>query len=75
MQRIIDGLLYDTETANLIHADGLNERHLYITANGRFFMFYKNGEIVAKDENSTKKYLSKYNTEKYIELFGNVEEA
>lgn len=75
MQRIIDGLLYDTRTADLIHMDEATKRQLYRTPNGRFFMFYQNGEIMAKDEESTKKYLSKHNIKKYIELFGEVEEA
>ena len=75
MQRVIDGLLYDTKTANVVHTDESNNRILYVTANNNFFMFYSNGEIVPKTEQSAKDYLGKYNVEKYIELFGQPEEA
>lgn len=75
MQRIIENLLYDTKTAELIHADENTRRQLFKTPNGRFFMLYPNGEIVPKKEKSAKEYLSKNNIKKYIELFGEVEEA
>ena len=75
MQRVIDNLLYDTETATIIHTEQDTRRVLYQAPNGTFFMFYPNGEIVPKTEQSTKNYLGKYNVEKYIELFGEPEEA
>lgn len=75
MQRVIDGLLYDTDTAIIIHIEENTKRRLYQTLNGNFFMFYPTGEIVPKTEDSTKDYLGKYNVEKYIELFGEPEEA
>lgn len=75
MQRIINGLLYDTRIAEVIYTDEENKRQIFRTPNGRFFMFYPNGEIVVKDTESVKKYLSKNNVKKYIELFGDVEEA
>lgn len=75
MQRIIEGLLYDTETAIIVHVEERAERILYQAPNGTFFMFYSTGEIVPKTEESTKEYLGKYNVPKYIELFGEPEEA
>ena len=75
MQRVIDGLLYDTETAVLIHLEEDKKRRLYQAPNGNFFMFYPTGEIVPKTEQSTKDYLGKYNVPKYIELFGEPREA
>lgn len=75
MQRVIDNLLYDTETAIIIHIEEGAKRILYQAPNGNFFMFFNNGEIVPKTEQSTKDYLGKYNVDKYIELFGEPEEA
>lgn len=75
MQRVIDGLLYDTETATVVHIEENTKRRLYQTPNKNFFMFYPTGEIVPKSEESTKEYLGKYNVPKYIELFGEPQEA
>lgn len=75
MQRVIDNLLYDTETATVIHIEEDTKRVLYQTPNGNFFMFYPIGEIRPKTEESTKDYLGKYNIPKYIELFGEPQEA
>jgi hypothetical protein len=75
MQRVIDNLLYDTETATVIHIEEDTKRILYQTPNGNFFMFYPVGEIVPKTEQSAKDYLGKCNVDKYIELFGEPEEA
>lgn len=75
MQRIINNLLYDTETATVVHIEESTKRVLYQAPNGNFFMFYPVAEIVPKTEESTKDYLGKYNVEKYIELFGEPQEA
>lgn len=75
MQRIVNGLLYDTDTAVVIHREEDTKRVLYQAPNGNFFMFYPVGEITPKTEKSTKDYLGKYNVAKYIELFGEPEEA
>lgn len=75
MQRVIEGLLYDTETATIIHVEEDTGRRLYQTPHNNFFMFYPTGEIVPKTEESTKDYLGKYNVPKYIELFGEPQEA
>ncbi len=75
MQRVIGNLLYDTDTATIIHVEEDTKRVLYKAPGGSFFMFYPNGEIIPKTEQSTRDYLGKYNVEKYIELFGEPEEA
>lgn len=75
MQRVIDNLLYDTDTATVIHMEEDTKRVLYRAPNGNFFMFYPVGEIVPKTEESTKNYLGKYNIPKYVELFGEPQEA
>ena len=75
MQRVVNGLLYDTKNAIVVHTDQNNNRVLYVTENNNFFMLYPNGEIVPKTEQSTKDYLGKYNVKKYIELFGEPQEA
>lgn len=75
MQRVIDGLLYDTNTSIVVHIEENTKRRLYHTLNNNFFMFYPTGEIVPKTKESVKDYLGKYNVSKYIELFGKPEEA
>ena len=75
MQRIVNGLLYDTKVSNVVHIEEDTKRMLYKTANNNFFMLYADGQIVPKTEESAKKYLGKHNVEKYIELFGQPQEA
>ena len=75
MKRVINNLLYDTDNATIIFVEEYTKRILYRTNNGNFFMFYSNGEITPKTEESTKEYLGKHNVEKYIELFGEPKEA
>lgn len=75
MQRIINGLLYDTQNAKIIHEDKLTERTLYMTNNGNFFMIFRNGEIVPRTEESAKEYLGERDVEKYIEVWGKPEDA
>lgn len=75
MKGIVNGFIYDTGTAEIIHVEESTKRMLYRTQNGNFFMFYPNGEIVPKTEESARNYLGKYNVEKYIEIFGEPKEA
>lgn len=75
MQRIIDGKLYDTDKAEIIFQDRINNRRWYKTANGNYFVFYGTGEIAVKTEESVKEYLGANDVEKYVELFGEPEEA
>ena len=75
MQRVVNGLLYDTATATVVHIEQDTKRVLYHTHNDNFFMHYPTGEIVPKTVESAKDYLGKYNVPKYIELFGEPKEA
>lgn len=75
MQRVINGLLYDTRASTIVHVEDNTKRILYKTPNNNFFMFYPTGEIVPKSEENVKAYLGKYNVKKYIELFGEPKEA
>lgn len=75
MQRIINGLLYDTRNSDLVHSEEDTKRQLFKTNNGNFFMFYSDGEIIPKTEDSVKEYLGRKNVKKYEEIFGKVEEA
>lgn len=75
MQRIINGLLYDTRVSEVIYVEEDTKRQLFKTQNDRFFMLYSNGEIIPKEVEKVKNYLSKHDVKKYIELFGEVEEA
>ena len=75
MKRVINDLLYDTDTADLIFVEEDTNRKLYKTPNGNFFTLYPTGEIRAKTEEATKDYLGRYDVEKYIEVFGEPREA
>ena len=69
MKRVINDLLYDTDTADLIFIEEDTNRKLYKTPNGNFFTLYPTGEIRAKTEEATK------DVEKYIKVFGEPREA
>lgn len=75
MQKIINGLLYDTETSEKIFSDDIQNRVWHMTANGNYFVFYRTGEITPKTESQAKEFLGKNDVAKYIELFGEPEEA
>lgn len=75
MKRVIDNLLYDTEVSTLIYTEKDTNRRLYQTLNGNFFTLYSTGEIQPKSLEATKEYLGKYDVDKYIEIFGEPEEA
>lgn len=75
MKQIINDLLYDTETSELIYVDAVNNRRMYRTQNNNYFVLYGNSQIVPKTEESAKDYLGKYAVKKYIELFGQPKEA
>jgi hypothetical protein len=53
----------------------MTNRKIFRTEKGNFFLFYPNREIVPKTKEDIKEYLGLNDTEKYIELFGDVEEA
>ena len=69
MQKIIDGLLYDTETATEIYVDAKTNRKYYRTEKGNFFCVYTNKEIRPMTEQSVKDYLGEVSVETYIKVF------
>lgn len=87
---IVDGKLYDTKTAENMGWFG-NERVLFRTTKGNYFTClisydhyetggYRINEIAYHDiepetEENAKAAIGKYNVEKYIELFGEPEQA
>lgn len=75
MKKIVNNLLYDTDTSTLIHTDEVNNRRLYKTPNGNYFMLFATGEISPKTEDSVKDYLGRNNVKSYIKLFGEPQEA
>ena len=75
MQKIIDGLLYDTDKAELLYYEEKTDRWLYKGENGHYFMYFLNGVISPKSEEFVKDYLGQRDIDKYIELFGEVDDA
>lgn len=78
MQKIIDGYLYDTETATLIYTDESNyprNVNYYLTPKHNYFAVYTNGEFQVVTEQFIKDILGKYDIAKYIELFGEPQEG
>lgn len=75
MKKIIDGKMYDTSTSDVIYINEMNGRKLFRTKKGNYFLMYANGEVVPKTEDEIKEFLGVNDTNKYIELFGEVEEA
>ncbi len=80
MRKIIDGKLYDTETAELIfthYPQGTNKRRdYYRTKKGTFFVHFVNVnklELVTTD--CMMDLLAEYDPDKYVEIFGKVEEG
>ena len=69
MQKIIDGLLYDTDTATEIYVDAKTNRKYYRTEKGNFFCLFSNQEIRPISEKSMKDYLGEVSVETYIEVF------
>ena len=75
MKKIINGKMYDTDTSEEIYLDEMNNRRIFQTKKGNYFLLYPNGELVPKTEDEIKGFLGNNDTNKYIELFGEVEEA
>lgn len=75
MQRIIDGYIYDTETAELIYAEQSKSTMYYMTPKSNFFVVYANNEFQVVSEEFIKELLGKYDIAKYIEIFGEPQEG
>jgi len=81
MKRIVNGKLYDTDTAELVCQSNISRfvSRLYRTKKGRYFVYEKIGDIEdikPLNEDGTFEWLSKHNTDKAIELFSErIEEA
>lgn len=75
MKKIVDGKMYDTDTSEEIYLDEMTNRRIFQTKKGNYFLLYPNGEVVPKTEAEVKEFLGLNDTEKYIALFGEVEEA
>ena len=75
MKKIINGKMYDTDISEEIYLDEMNNRRIFQTKKGNYFLLYPNGELVPKTEDEIKELLGNNDTNKYIELFGEVEEA
>lgn len=75
MKKIINGLLYDTEVSTIIYTEQINNRIWYKTNKNNYFVFYRTGAIIPKTEEEVKDFLGKNDVDKYIELFGEVDNA
>ena len=84
MQRIENGLLYDTETATLIgSAHGLLQRHdFYRTKNGRYFCVYSSivtsiydHDLIFTSDEYVKKLMYEYIPEVASLIYQNIKEA
>lgn len=75
MKRIIDGYMYDTDISELIYFDEDKRRRYYMTQNRHFFMVLTTGEFMIVDEDTMKDILGRFDTDKYIEIFGEPKEG
>ena len=78
MRQIIDGKIYDTNKATLVYADNdfWKPRMYYRTSKGTYFCWYKRiDKLDIVSEDMIKSVLAEYDVDKYIELFGAVEEG
>lgn len=75
MKQIIDGFLYDTDTAEQVYIETQRNIRYYMTPKRKFFIVYSTGEFKVVEENFIKDLLGKYDIEKYIEVFGEPQEG
>ena len=88
MKKIINGKLYDTDTAvylgvwtnNLMPTDiGFHEKSLYRTNKGQYFLFEVDDDsefIYLYTEDEAKTFAESYlDADEYIKIFGEVEEG
>lgn len=79
MKKIIDGKLYNTDTATFIitlYSGARNsQRDYYKTPKGAFFVHYvRTNTLDLISENTMKALLAEHDVDKYLELFGDEEE-
>lgn len=75
MKKIINGKLYDTEKSELIYTELEGKRWLYRTNKRAFYKVYSTGDIVPMSDEQAMEYFGENDPDKYIEIFGNPEEA
>ena len=83
MKQIIDGKMYNTDTAKLICCPHPTDIHgvypyLYRTRKGVYFRvdYDRNNQYAILDEENAKKFIEKYGTaDEYINAFGMPEEG
>ncbi|MBR2493283.1 MAG: hypothetical protein IKB64_07495 [Paludibacteraceae bacterium] len=77
MKKIIKGVLYDTDKAELLYTYvSFRKRKLYYrTEKHNYFCVYSNKEIQPMTEDEFKEFIGEVDPYKYIELFGMPEEA
>lgn len=76
MRKIVGGKMYDTDKATVVYDWRGMDRVLYVTAKGNYFMYYAGtGKIEPWSEDQVKNFLAEHDADKYVELFGEVEEA
>ena len=80
MKKVIDGKLYNTETAQLLLTLYIGSRHAqrdyYMTKKRAFFVHYVEvNDLDLVPEKTIADLLMRYDVDKYIEIFGDVEEG
>ncbi len=73
MKQIIDGLMYDTDTAEMLLE--YENRKLYRTEKNNFFIVYSNEVITPITEANAKAIIGRVNVDRYLEVFDAPEEA
>lgn len=75
MKKIVNSLLYDTNSATEIYRDEKRNKVWYKTPKGNYFTTYGTGELIPVAEESVKKFLGENDIKAYVKIFGEVEEA
>lgn len=80
MKKVINNLLYDTDTAKLIISeaapDGTLIKRLYVTDNRAFFfLMIKSDEIKPITEAECREWLGLFNYQAYVNVFGEPQKA
>lgn len=75
MRKLINGLMYDTDKSEFIYQDPDKRRTYYRTKKHRYFIVYRTGEFGLTTEEKVKDILIEHDYAKFVELFGEPEEA